>query len=214
MNFSGFSSGFNTFFEWLMRLALLNALWILFTILGLGVFGWAPATVAMFAVLRRRLLHEEDSSLMNRFIYHYKKDFWKANMIGLLLLLGVMTLFVSTQMLAFMTGFELTFFGVVVSIFAVLLFVMALFIFPVYVHYDIPLKKCLHYSLMIGIAHVHYCLFLLFGMAIITVLIYAFPGLLIFYGASLVISLVCVVSLNAFAKMEERQGQQQEQVNY
>ncbi|BDG36084.1 DUF624 domain-containing protein [Saccharococcus caldoxylosilyticus] len=42
--------------EWITRLACINILWMLFTLAGLIVFGIAPATVALFTIVRKWLV--------------------------------------------------------------------------------------------------------------------------------------------------------------
>lgn len=67
---------FQTFSEWLFRLMWTNLLWIGFTILGLGIFGIMPATVAMFTVVRKWQMHETEISIWSVFKETYFKE-WK-----------------------------------------------------------------------------------------------------------------------------------------
>ncbi|MFA9556724.1 DUF624 domain-containing protein [Evansella sp. AB-rgal1] len=39
--------------EWLIRLAYINILWMLFTIVGLIILGIAPATATVFTIIRK-----------------------------------------------------------------------------------------------------------------------------------------------------------------
>ena len=46
--------------EWISRLFLLNILWVVFTIVGLGIFGFGPATAAMFAIVRKWIITPQE----------------------------------------------------------------------------------------------------------------------------------------------------------
>lgn len=66
------------------NLILLNILWVAFTLLGLVIFGLFPATIALFAVIRKWILENEDTPILQEFIKRYKAEFKMANVIGIL----------------------------------------------------------------------------------------------------------------------------------
>src|SRR5699024_2683932 len=80
-----FAMGAYRFSVWLTRLAYLNLLWIAFTIIGLGIFGFMPATTAMFAIARKWLHGEVDIPITKTFWQQYKASFFQTNILGLLL---------------------------------------------------------------------------------------------------------------------------------
>lgn len=63
--------------EAIMKIAWLNTLWVLFTLGGGVVFGWAPSTAAMFTVVRKWLLGRTDAPVFKTFYQTYKKEFFK-----------------------------------------------------------------------------------------------------------------------------------------
>src|SRR5690625_124019 len=75
----------NSFFDWVTRIALLNILWIAFTILGLGFLGLFPATTATFIIARKWVSGETDIPVVKTFWNSYKKDFVQGNLLGYLL---------------------------------------------------------------------------------------------------------------------------------
>jgi uncharacterized membrane protein YesL len=207
MNVSGFTGFINESCEWLMRLALLNTLWILFSILGLGIFGWAPATAAMVAVLRRRLIAKEDFSIFKMFLSVYRKEFFKANIIGLFIIAGAFSLYFSIQTLMYLPQTVMILLGTIFFIIAILFVIACLFIFPVFVHYDTTLKNTFHYTLMIGLSHLHYCLLLVIGLSIAFILMHSFPGLIIFYSISMPVACMTVIALKVFTSLENRENE-------
>lgn len=81
----GFMRGFYSISEWVLRFAYVNVLWISFNLLGLIVFGFFPATIAMFTVVRKWVLKETDISVFNTFWFAYKKEFFKGNFLGFII---------------------------------------------------------------------------------------------------------------------------------
>ncbi|MCA1010681.1 YesL family protein [Halobacillus halophilus] len=79
--------------DWLMRLAILNVLWIAFTLMGGGVFGIFPASAACVALLREWMADRRPPPVA--FYWNiYKRSFLSANVVFLstcvvLILLGL-----------------------------------------------------------------------------------------------------------------------------
>src|SRR5690625_6922967 len=77
--------------EGIMRLAYVNLLWILFTILGLGIFGIFPATIALFAVTRKWVMGDRDIPVFSTFWQTFRKEFLKSTLLGwVLFVIGYM----------------------------------------------------------------------------------------------------------------------------
>ncbi|MDQ1909787.1 DUF624 domain-containing protein [Paenibacillus sp. GD4] len=115
MEFRGIMGGFYRISEWIMRLSVINVLWIIcgipFFLLGLillqaqtteqilqtfllmaivAPFFLFPSTAAMFTVARKWLTGEEDAPLFKTFFRGYKENYVQAMLGGLIyVLLGV-----------------------------------------------------------------------------------------------------------------------------
>lgn len=70
------------FLRTVTRFAGLNLTWLLFVILGLGVLGLFPATIALFYIARLWVLGQHDEPMLNFFWRQYKKRFVSANFAG------------------------------------------------------------------------------------------------------------------------------------
>lgn len=57
-----------------MKLAYVNLLWLLFTVAGLAVFGFMPATVSLFTIVRKWQMKQAEVTVWNTFISIYKKN--------------------------------------------------------------------------------------------------------------------------------------------
>src|SRR5699024_1115589 len=83
----GIANGFYKVAEKITRFAYVNILWIAFTMAGLGILGFFPATAAMFAVIRKWGQGYDDIKVFPTFLETYKKEFKKANIVGYILFL-------------------------------------------------------------------------------------------------------------------------------
>ena len=120
--------------QWVARV---NFAWIVLTLMGGVVFGFAPAAFATAAACRERLRTGHDARLLE-FIGLWRRDFWRAN--GILLPVVVVDGLLATALtLAVQTGSILI---VLPSGAVVLVAVLATVLLPsLYSHYDIPLVR-------------------------------------------------------------------------
>ncbi|WP_368780972.1 YesL family protein [Alicyclobacillus fastidiosus] len=137
--------------EWFSYIIYLNFLWVLFTLVGLLVFGIFPSTTAMFAVTRKWVNGERDISIWAVFWRTYVSCFWKINLLG--------SIFVGSGVVIFADFFFLrsthSLLGhwIHLGLLPVMIvyFVTLLYIFPVYVHYDTKTFQYLRNSFVIGL---------------------------------------------------------------
>lgn len=73
MEMNGLMGGIYRVAEWIMRLALLNLLWLGFTIAGLIAGGLFPATQAAFAISRQWIRGETELPIFKTFLTYFKK---------------------------------------------------------------------------------------------------------------------------------------------
>src|SRR5690625_2242489 len=158
--------GLQVLFDWTAKLAYLNILWILFSILGLVFFGVGPATVSVFTVMRKLLGGESDVSIWKLFIKTYKQNFWHAN--GLMLVIVPICIFIYIdfrliQMLpnSFLID-RIVFPGVIIL--SLLTIVSISYLFAVYVHFDVSFFMNFKYALMIAGIYPLSTLLILFGL--------------------------------------------------
>src|SRR5690625_7256835 len=76
--------GFYKAFDWIYRIAFLNVLWLLFSVVGPIIFGFFPATVAMFSIVRLSIL-QENVPIFHTFWTVYKRESIKSNLLALIL---------------------------------------------------------------------------------------------------------------------------------
>jgi len=149
------------FLDGISNLVIINLLWILFTILGGVIFGWAPATIAMFTIYRNRAQGNKDQSNIKAMWQTYKHEFIRANLVGnVMLIAGASLLFYGFTLRQWQGVYGLLMWVIFVFTAFVYLLVLA-FIFPVFIHYKIKFVEYFRYALMIGLSHLFHAIIIL-----------------------------------------------------
>lgn len=72
----------------IIKLIILNVLWFLFTIVGLVIFSFMPATASVYMIIRKWMNGENlDNNVFLDFWKHFKANFVKTNLVGLVFLI-------------------------------------------------------------------------------------------------------------------------------
>jgi uncharacterized membrane protein YesL len=196
---------FYTLFETLMNLAIWNTIWLAHTILGLGIFGWAPATAALFSVLRKEKLDQREVPKWRTFFIIYKREFIKTNIIGFLVVGGGAAFLFSFNTLLYMEYGIRILFGTLLVILFIMYFLTSLYIFPVSVHYNTSLMNHIRFALMIGLAYLPHSLLIGITIVLIGMIYQIFPGLIMFYLMSFPVAVILPIVLHVFKLIEEKE---------
>ncbi|MGP4039584.1 YesL family protein [Gracilibacillus sp. D59] len=188
--------------EWAIRLFYTNLLWIFFTLLGLGVFGLMPATVSLFAVLRQWIIKKEDFPIFRSFLYYYRKEFIKSNLFGLLFLVVGSIIRVDIIFLKESSTLFLQILSGVMLCIGLLYFIILLYFFPVYVHFDISFTQHLKYALIIGVSQVSSTIMMVLGLALVFCLYWYISGLIPLFFMSLFSLNLMWFGYRSFVKIE------------
>lgn len=121
---------------------ILNLLWIGGTILGGVILGWAPSTVALLTIMRDKIRHTESgASTVKRFFKLYKSEFKNANYIGIILTLLFAMSYINKKNFDLQPEFIFSVLSIISICIIIFLFGICLYVFPLYVHYNIPMKQ-------------------------------------------------------------------------
>jgi uncharacterized membrane protein YesL len=188
--------------EWIMLLAYLNILWILFTLLGAVVFGIFPATAAMFAVIRKWLIGKNDVPVFKTFWNYYRAEFLKTNLLGLMFFVTGFILYLDFKIIEFQNEFIHRIFLIVMFLSTGIYTVILIYIFPVFVHYDLKLLQYIKNAFLIGVANpIRTALMILCLITAFFVLRMA-PGLLPFFSGSLLSIVMMTFAYQSINKIE------------
>ena len=171
---------------WITRFAYVNILWVAFTVLGLFVFGFMPATAAMFSVLRKWVNRDHEIPIFQTFWETYKKEFVQANIFGYLIAIIGYVLYIDLQFLRAQEGFLFMLsYGILILFFAY--FIIILYAFPMFVHFKLKLHHYLKWSFIIGFVHPVMTILMAIGSSVAIYFIYVkLPALALFFGGSVI----------------------------
>ncbi|MFD1779791.1 YesL family protein [Fredinandcohnia salidurans] len=194
------------FYRWcgaISRLIYLNMLWLLFTIMGLVVVGFVPATVALFAVTRKWIMGDEDIPVFSTFWSVYKKEFLKSNLLGLTLIIAGYILYVD---LVFLPTTSLFFIVVRYALIAIcsVYIVILLYIFPIYVHFNGNIKSYLKNAVMYGLSYPLVTFAMVLGIILLYIGFTYVPSLIPFLSVSILAYFIMWLALKVFARIEEK----------
>lgn len=199
----GFLKGYYQFSVWAMRLAYVNLLWVVFTIVGLGFLGLMPATAGMFAVVRKWVSGEDEIKVFPTFWSSYRKEFVKSNLVGYILIGIGYILYIEFQILRAQESlvYFIASFGVIALF--ILLLIILLFVFPVFVHFNLSVFQNIRWAVTIGIMHP--ILTIVLGGVVGFMCYIAFmtiPALLVFFGGSVSAFILTWGASKTFSKFE------------
>ncbi|ANX13797.1 hypothetical protein ABE41_017440 [Fictibacillus arsenicus] len=199
---NGVMGKMNVLCEWLVRLVLIQFYWVLFSLLGLVVFGLVPSTMAMFSVTRQLFLKNGDVPLFRTFKESFFNQFLKGTGVGAILLLVTGILYVDYR---FFIEHE-TMSVVAILILAISFFagMIACFLFPVYAHYNVPVWEGIKKSVFVCLSHLHYGLIAVVGTGLLMLLYVVFSGLLILVGGSTIAMFLTILGQKVFRNIEQK----------
>jgi uncharacterized membrane protein YesL len=192
--------------EWIMRLAFANLLWILFSVAGLLVFGIMPASVALFTLVRKWQMKETDIPVWRTFLTVYRQEFKRSNGLGLCLSLSGAFLLIDFLYLRTVDGALQLALLVPLIIIATFYITAVLYIFPVYVHYDIKMIDYLKNAFFLGVLNFHITLLMLVSLTAVIFLILYQPALVPFFSAVSIAWILMFGGIYSFNRLEARQS--------
>ncbi|MCL7749936.1 YesL family protein [Halalkalibacter alkaliphilus] len=190
--------------QWIVRFAYVNILWIIFSCAGLLIFGIAPATTAMFAVVRKWIRGEKDINIFKYYWNTFRSEFYKSNIYGILFLVLSIVLYVNYIFLSTIDGWLLNVMTFGFISFLVLFIITLLYIFPLIVHYQLNKLDYLKYAIIIGLTHPLITLLMLVQFIAIYLLIIKVPGFLPFFSVSSISFVIMWLANYTFNKIEDR----------
>lgn len=138
MNFNKLTDFYMEFSDFV----ILNLLWIGGTILGGVILGWAPSTVALLTIMRDKIRHTESgSSTVKRFFKLYKSEFKNANYIGIIITILFAMSYINKKNFDLQPEFIFSVFSIISTCIMIFLLGICLYVFPLYVHYNMPMKQ-------------------------------------------------------------------------
>ncbi|WP_163539498.1 YesL family protein [Gracilibacillus sp. YIM 98692] len=197
--------------EWITRFAYVNILWIAFTLLGIVILGFFPATVAMFTLIRKWIMGNTEIPVFPTFWKTFKENFWKSNLIGLVFVVFSYIFYVNVQFMQLNQQTYLDLFKIPIYLFMILVTLTCLYVIPAFVHYDLRLRDIWKNAFFIMVIHPLHNISMIVAVIAVLYVLWLIPGTLIFFGGSLVSFIIMGTCYHAFKRVEEKQARMAEE---
>ncbi|MBD1379461.1 YesL family protein [Metabacillus arenae] len=199
-----FITKLNTLFLWVTKLAYLNGLWILFSLIGLVIVGLFPASVAMLTICRKWLHGESTLPIFKTFVKTYKSALLSSNLLGWILAGVGILLYINFLILQANTG-QIN----IVTISAFYLFLVFFLItvshaLPVFVHYRISILNCIRHAFIIGLLNVHLSIAIMISQSSFFYLMFSYPSSAVFFLGSILSIIQMWLALCSFKRIDKR----------
>lgn len=190
-----------TFSEWVMNLFLLHIYWIVGTLLGGVVFGIVPSSIAMFSTIRKLFTHSNTVNIFDYFKKEYKINFKNSFAIGFLYLVIALFIYSYIRFISATTASLLAYTHIFIYVFLFLLITFVFYLIPVYVHFEMELKRLIPNTFRILLTNMKWNFPMFFTILAVILVYIRFSVSLLFFGMSLpafVISYFCRKSFQDF----------------
>ncbi|MEI4768454.1 YesL family protein [Psychrobacillus sp. FJAT-51614] len=202
MELTGWRGAIYRYMDLAMKLAYLNILWLVGIFIGLGIVGFFPSTVAMFSVIRKMQDDDIDIKIFTHFKREYKKEFIKSNLFGYTWAILGLIIYVD---LLFFRGIS-TLWSLIISFFIFILGAIyvasLLYAFPLYVHYKLNFKQYFKNCLLIVLSNPLFAVLMVLGFYFPYYFMIKVPGLIPFFGGSLISFILMSISNKLFTSLE------------
>ncbi|RKL68231.1 hypothetical protein CR203_07025 [Salipaludibacillus neizhouensis] len=190
------------------KFALLNILWLFFTVLGLGVLGLFPATVAMFSISRKWIQGDRDIPVVKTFWTMFKSNFMKANIYGWMIALAGVVLYVN-YLIIVAAGTETPIFVVIAFILVVISYLlMIVSVIPVSIHFEGNGREILRKTSMFVLGRIHIALLFLLIVWTVGYMSLALPVFILFFSGSVLSYIMMWFFTQTLEKFEKKQALQ------
>ncbi len=179
-----FNEKLNRFGEWIIRLVVLNILWVGFSVAGLGILGIFPATSALFSVLRKWMVDQKQVKMVSEFTHYYKKDFWKSNGLGYFFSVLAMVILIDYQFITTIANVGMLALGYVLIVMLAFSLLSLCVLFPIYSHYQLSFFQYVKNIILFPLTHLVSMIVMLASLFIIQFIFSEVPGFILFIGIS------------------------------
>ncbi|WP_227937177.1 YesL family protein [Alkalihalobacillus deserti] len=203
MQVGGITGGIYKVCDWLMKLAIVNLLWLLFALVGLGLFGIFPATVAMLSVLNR-WINQEECKVVPYFVAVFKRSFVKANILLVFAVMVGAVLIANFYIVQAMDGLLHVFLKYGMIVLFVFYSMIVLYVLPIFSHHSQGVWNTFKMSFITSALHPLRTGVLVGGFGLLYLIIRSFPGMIPFYGVSLIGMWTAVILSPIFEREQKK----------
>lgn len=194
----------NTIFkitEIIYRFVALNVIWLFFVLIGFGILGFMPATVALFSVIRKQLMGEKGLSVFKVFLNFYKKEFIRSNILGVVFLIIFYIIYVNFSFVSFYFEEQIHFFIYIVILFVAIIAVMTFVnMFSIMAHFEFKMFQYIKVAAQMVFFRPLNTLMQLMWLVAYYILAIQSPTVFIVLGASILSFILMTINYRTFTK--------------
>ncbi|MBT2661704.1 YesL family protein [Bacillus sp. ISL-45] len=192
--------------EWISKFAYINILWIGFSLAGVIILGFFPATIAMFTIIRKWLKGETEIPIFRTFWTTWKSELFRSNGLGLLVaaVVGLIVfnlVFVERSVIGLVSVIQIP---IYLFMFAAIMTI--LYLFPVYVHFELKWFQMIKNSFLIMLISPIENIVMIAGIVSVLFVVKFIPALGFFFGGSLIAAIIMSAAYLVFGKMDRKRS--------
>lgn len=191
--------------EWITKFAFLYILWLFFTIVGLGVFGFFPATISMFSIIRNWILGNPVPSLPKEFWSIYKKEFMKSNIFGIFIIIIYGLIVLNFIYIELNNPFSII--NVTLLALNLYMLVYTLFLYPAYSHFNVNILQLYKNTFLILLISPIEILFIVFCLAVSFIIFKFIPALGFIFGLPMLAFIISIGAIHSFRRISNKSKQ-------
>lgn len=204
MNDEGLMNRFNMATEWVYFLLKVQGLWWMGLFCGGVVFGFFPATFAMFGVLRKRLQGKEEETRPS-FWRGYRESFPTAQLVGFSFLAFGLFLYMDIRILQSYESLAAQLLANLLIGLSIIHFMCSSIVAAIYVHFRLRIQDMVRLAVTIIVTQPSIALGISFVLGV-TVFFFLFVPIFVFLiGLSMCAYFLMKLALASFRKVEEGQ---------
>lgn len=190
------------FAEWLYEIVKLHFFWVVYIFKGFVVAGVFPSVAAVYATIRHWQLKRESRSVSELFKQYYEENFKVANIFGWMFLSATAILVLNFLYIPLYPETVRMIMYAVILFLALLLLIGWIYVFPIVVHYKLPISSLFVAILKAGFASLTGMIMQILFACIFILIVYKLPAFFVLFGI-IPLSLVQIaISLNVFDKLK------------
>ncbi|MEH7273646.1 YesL family protein [Neobacillus vireti] len=191
---------FNEKGTWLFRMMWLQLLWMAFTLLGAVLFGFFPATISLFSIIRKWIRGDTEIDIFRTFAAAFKESFVRSNLIGLLFMAIGLFLAVDLYISQTYLGNAIVHIGILIC--TLLYTLTVLFFFPTYVHYELKTFTYVNQAFLLILVRPLQSLLILCSALIMLMIVYVVPFLGILFAGPMLAFPIMWLGNRVFQNLE------------
>lgn len=201
------TSAFVILTEWVTNLFLLHLYWIGGTLIGGIILGIIPSTIALFSAIRQLLMNGNNDDIFHYFKNEYWLHFKHSRFIDIIYAFSLFCLYSFSAFTRSTRGSWLAYTHIFIYLFFGLLILFLLYLIPVYIHYEMDIKKVPQNTFIILFVNMKWNIPMILSVVAVILMHIKFSVTILFFGASFTPFVILIYCLKIFEEFDLKQNE-------